>query len=81
MVAAVVLDQAAIRRMPQLADSKLLTPAAREDAYAHIMQHAVDWHVVTIPLTEIDAPRAARVQRRGHAPRVRRADAAAPGTC
>jgi ribonuclease HII len=54
VVAAVVLDQAAIRRMPQLADSKLLTPAAREDAYGHIMRHAVDWHVVTIPVNEID---------------------------
>ena len=54
VVAAVVLDQAAIRRMPQLADSKLLTPAAREDAYGHIMRHAVDWHVITIPVNEID---------------------------
>jgi ribonuclease HII len=55
VVAAVVLDQAAIRRMPQLADSKLLTPAAREDAYAHIVRRAVDWHVVTIPAGDIDA--------------------------
>jgi ribonuclease HII len=54
VVAAVVLDQAAIRRMPQLADSKLLTPAAREDAYAHIMRRALDWHVVTIPAGDID---------------------------
>jgi ribonuclease HII len=54
VVASVVLDQAGIRRMPQLADSKLLTPDAREDAYARIMQHAVDWHVVTIPVSEID---------------------------
>jgi ribonuclease HII len=54
VVAAVVLDQAGIRRMPQLADSKLLTPAAREDAYGHIMRHAVDWHVITIPVNEID---------------------------
>jgi ribonuclease HIII len=41
VVAAVVLDLAGIRRMPQLADSKLLTPAAREDAYTHIVAHAV----------------------------------------
>jgi ribonuclease HII len=54
VVAAVMLDQAAIRRMPQLADSKLLTPAAREDAYAQIMRRALDWHVVTIPVSEID---------------------------
>src|SRR5262249_62205721 len=54
VVAAVVLDQAAIKRMPQLADSKLLTPAAREDAYGHIVRRALDWHVVTIPATDID---------------------------
>ena len=54
VVAAVILDQAAIRRMPQLADSKLLTPAVREDAYAHIVRLAVDWHVVTIPVGDID---------------------------
>ena len=39
-VAAVVLDQAANRRMPHLADSKLLTPAAREDAYGQMMRRA-----------------------------------------
>jgi ribonuclease HII len=49
VVAAVVLDQA-----PMLADSKLLTPAAREDIYAQIMRRAVDWHVVTIPVSDID---------------------------
>jgi ribonuclease HII len=54
VVAAVVLDQAAIKRMPQLADSKLLTPAAREDAYGQIVRRAVDWHVVTIPAADID---------------------------
>src|SRR5271166_847592 len=54
VVASVVLDLAAIRRMPQLADSKLLTPAVREDAYAQIMRRALDWHVVTIPVAEID---------------------------
>ncbi len=54
VVAAVVLDQAAIRGMPQLADSKLLTPAAREDAYGQIVRRAVDWHVVTIPAADID---------------------------
>jgi ribonuclease HII len=54
VVAAVVLDRAAIKRIPGLADSKLLTPAAREDAYERIVAHAVDWHVVTIPPGEID---------------------------
>jgi ribonuclease HII len=36
VVAAVVLDLVAIKRMPGLADSKLLTPAVREDMYAQI---------------------------------------------
>jgi ribonuclease HII len=44
VVAAVVLDLVAIKRMPGLADSKLLTPAVREDMYAQIV----------IPPAEID---------------------------
>ena len=55
VVAAVVLDKTAIKRISGLADSKLLTPAAREDAYGDIVEHAIDWHVTTIPHTEIDA--------------------------
>src|SRR6202045_3223114 len=46
--AAVVLDPASIRKMPGLADSKLLSPAAREEAYAEVLRWAVDWHVVVI---------------------------------
>jgi ribonuclease HII len=55
VVAAVVLDRAAIKRIGELADSKLLSPAAREDAYESIVSRALDWHVTTIPHTEIDA--------------------------
>jgi ribonuclease HII len=55
VVAAVVLDRTAIKRVGALADSKLLSPAAREDAYASIVKHALDWHVTTIPHTDIDA--------------------------
>jgi ribonuclease HII len=55
VVAAVVLDKPGIRKIPGLADSKLLTPEARESAYALITRHAVDWHVVTIPAADIDA--------------------------
>jgi ribonuclease HII len=54
VVAAVVLDSRAIKKLPGLADSKLLTPAAREEAYGRITKHAVDWHMVTISHTEID---------------------------
>jgi ribonuclease HII len=55
LVAAVVLDRAALKRIGELADSKLLTPAAREEAYAKIVRHALDWSTVAIPHTEIDA--------------------------
>jgi ribonuclease HII len=55
VVAAVVLDPASIRRIPGLADSKLLTPQAREDAYAEVLRRAVDWHVVVIGADQIDA--------------------------
>ena len=55
VVAAVVLDPASIRRMPGLADSKLLTPQAREEAYAEVLGRAIDWHVVVIGADQIDA--------------------------
>ena len=55
VVAAVVLDPASIRRMPGLADSKLLTAAAREEAYADVLRRAIDWHVVVIGADQIDA--------------------------
>src|ERR1700730_14391768 len=55
VVAAVVLDPASIRRMPGLADSKLLSPQAREDAYAEVLRQAIDWHVIVIGSDQIDA--------------------------
>jgi ribonuclease HII len=55
VVAAVVLDPGGIKRLPGLADSKLLTPQAREDAYAEILARALDWHVVVIGADQIDA--------------------------
>ena len=55
VVAAVVLDCATIRRIPGLADSKLLTPEERETIYDAVLRWALDWHVVTIPPQEVDA--------------------------
>jgi ribonuclease HII len=55
VIAAVVLDNATIRRMPGLADSKLLTPEEREDAYRDIMRWALDWNALTIPAQEVDS--------------------------
>jgi ribonuclease HII len=54
VVAAVILDGAGIRKIPGLADSKLLTAAAREEAYERVIRYALDWHAVTIPATDID---------------------------
>jgi ribonuclease HII len=55
VVAAVVLDPARIKRIRGLADSKLLSPEAREDAYAEVLRWALDWHVVVIGADQIDA--------------------------
>jgi ribonuclease HII len=55
VVAAVVFDPARIKRMRGLADSKLLSPAAREDVYADVLRWALDWHVVVIGADQIDA--------------------------
>jgi ribonuclease HII len=54
VIGAVLLDNAKIRRMPGLADSKLLTPEEREDAYRDIMRWAMDWNVLVIPAQEVD---------------------------
>jgi ribonuclease HII len=55
VVAAVVLEPAAIPRMRGLADSKLLSPQAREDVYVEVLRRAIDWHVVVIGSDQIDA--------------------------
>jgi ribonuclease HII len=54
VVASVVLDRAAIRKLPGIADSKLLSPNEREIAYGDVIRRALDWHVVVIPAAEID---------------------------
>jgi ribonuclease HII len=41
--------------VPGLADSKLLTAAARERVYAEVVDRAVSWSVVVIPVEELDA--------------------------
>ena len=54
VVAAVVLEHTSIKRISGLADSKLLTPQAREDAYAEVLARALDWHVVVYSAEQID---------------------------
>lgn len=54
VVAAVCLDPARLPGVTGIADSKALSPAAREDAYAEVMATALAWHAVVIPPQEID---------------------------
>src|SRR3954451_16111019 len=55
VAAACVLPAGKRGRVPGLADSKLLTAAARERVYAEILDRAVSWSVVQIPVEELDA--------------------------
>jgi ribonuclease HII len=55
VAAACVLPAGKRGRVPGLADSKLLTAAARERVYAEILDRAVSWSVVHIPVAELDA--------------------------
>src|SRR5579884_3954115 len=54
VVAAVTLPDGKRGIVPELADSKLLTPAARERVYAQVMNRASGVSVVIVPAPEID---------------------------
>jgi ribonuclease HII len=54
VVAAVVLPPGARGQVPGLADSKLLTPLARERVYAQVVRRAAAWSAVVIPPQEVD---------------------------
>jgi ribonuclease HII len=55
VIAAVVLPQGRRGEVPGLADSKLLTAAARERAYDEVVRRALSWSVVVVPAAEVDA--------------------------
>jgi ribonuclease HII len=55
VAAACVLPPGRRGRVPGLADSKLLTAAARERVYAEVLDRAVAWSVVVIPVEDLDA--------------------------
>lgn len=55
VAAACVLPVGRRGRVPGLADSKLLTAVARERVYAEVVDRAVAWSVVVIPVEELDA--------------------------
>jgi len=54
VVAAAILPEGKRGQVPGLADSKLLTPLARERVYAQIVRRAAAWTVVVIPPQEVD---------------------------
>jgi ribonuclease HII len=54
VVAAAVLPEGKRGQVPGLADSKLLTPAARERVYAQVVKRALAWSAVVIPAQEVD---------------------------
>jgi ribonuclease HII len=55
VAAACVLPAGRRGRVPELADSKLLTAAARERVYAEVIDRALAWAVVVIPVADLDA--------------------------
>jgi ribonuclease HII len=55
VAAACILPAGRRGRVPGLADSKLLTPAARERVYAEVVERADAWSVVVLPVEDLDA--------------------------
>src|SRR3954463_14765264 len=55
VAAACVLPSGRRGRVHGLADSKLLTAAARDRVYAEVVERALAWSVVVIPVGELDA--------------------------
>jgi ribonuclease HII len=55
VAAACVLPAGRRGRVPGLADSKLLTAATRERVYAEVVERAVAWSVVVMPVPDLDA--------------------------
>jgi ribonuclease HII len=55
VAAACVLPAGRRGRVPGLADSKLLSATVREDVYAEVVDRAVAWSVVAIPVGDLDA--------------------------
>jgi len=54
VVAAVVLPTGRRGQVPELADSKLLTAAARDRVYDEVVRRASSWSVVVVPPQEVD---------------------------
>lgn len=54
VVAACVLPDGPRGQVPGLNDSKMLSPAVREEVYAEVVRRAVTWSAVVIPAGDVD---------------------------
>jgi ribonuclease HII len=54
VAAAVILPDGKRGQVPELADSKLLTPKVRERCYEQVLRRALGWAVVVVSSTECD---------------------------
>ncbi|MEW2358476.1 ribonuclease HII [Spirillospora sp. NPDC029432] len=54
VIGAVILPDGRRGRIAGLADSKLLTPARREDLYVEIVERAETWSAIVVPCHDID---------------------------
>lgn len=55
VIAACMLPDGRRGQVPDLADSKLLTPTVRERVYAEVVRRAVAWSAVIVPAPEVDS--------------------------
>jgi ribonuclease HII len=65
VVAAVALPLGRKQRLDRLADSKLLSPAVREELYTEVVRVAIAWRAVVIPAADIDRTGLHRVNVEG----------------
>ena len=54
VAAATILADGRRGEIPGLADSKLLTPSARERVYSEVLKRATAWSMVVIPANQVD---------------------------
>jgi ribonuclease HII len=55
VIAACMLPDGRRGQVPELADSKLLSPAIRERVYEEVVRRALAWSVVIVPAGEVDS--------------------------
>lgn len=54
VAAACILPEGRRGKVPELADSKLLTALARDRVYAQVVRRALSWSVIVVPAADVD---------------------------